>query len=185
MFRAPVRSRTSGDGGLGFKQLTHQVFGGLGVTTLQRQGQFFQDLPPESILPFNNPFCHMFVFVMGRSYLFKFQKKHMQHILICSCSVYIFTYIWLKLSYFHPYLRKIPILTIFILTIFQRGWFNHRTARRDLALLRHSIQIRLDALRVPWVALVSGEIRNKNIYPPSTEAYNPSFFGGLFSHPYS
>ena len=78
----------------------------------------------------------------------------------------------------HPYLRKIPILTIF-----QRGWFNHRTARRDLALLRHSIQIRLDALRVPWVALVSGEIRNKNAYPPSTETYNPSFFGGvIFTH---
>lgn len=83
-----------------------------------------------------------------------------------------------------------------ILTIFQRGWLNHRlvlfgpsspelahvrSACRDLALLRHSLQIRLDALRVPWVALVSGEIRNKNAYPPSTETYNPFYFWGLFS----
>ena len=33
---------------------------------------------------------------------------------------HIFGYIW----YFHPYLRKIPILT----NIFQMGWFNHQPA---------------------------------------------------------
>ena len=75
--------------------------------------------------------------------------------------MFLFSVVVSMFNNFHPYLRKIPILTIF-----QWGWLNQglvlfgpsspelahvRSARRDLALLRHSLQIRLDALRVPWV----------------------------------
>ena len=72
-----------------------------------------------------------------------------------------------NISYVHPYLGKIPILT----NIFQRGWFNHQTVIVWVGIFHHDFTSRIsDSHSEYWNRLgdlftsgVNGEFKSSSL----------------------